>query len=228
MIVIDNIDRASADNIIFLFKVIGAIFDIPRLTYVLAYDPKRMDSIMSESLKINPKYIEKIVKQVISIPTMQSSSLRSVYSVCFDNLLSYYGVDDKTIEECDFIKDYICHRITDLRQYKRMINSVFPIVLTDKSGLCVSHLLAIHVLKFCEYDIYHTIYNNKKYFISSDVMYDRDLAFRGGQDTFDKRIKVFFDELSEKYSPESMKLLRIVISICQRIFGQNRILIILQ
>ena len=60
---IDNIDRADADNVLFLFKLIGTVFDLPNIVYVLAYDPKRIEEIFSDTNKINPQYTEKIWRE---------------------------------------------------------------------------------------------------------------------------------------------------------------------
>jgi len=59
VIVLDNLDRMDSENVLFLFKLIGTVFDLPHINYVLSYDDKRLDDIFSESLKINPKYKEK-------------------------------------------------------------------------------------------------------------------------------------------------------------------------
>ena len=61
--VIDNLDRAESDNILFLFKLIGSVFDLPNIIYVLAYDEDRIQRVFSDVNKVNPKYIEKIVQQ---------------------------------------------------------------------------------------------------------------------------------------------------------------------
>ena len=54
---IDNLDRAEAENVLFLFKLIGSVFDLPNIIYVLAYDGERIQKVFSDINKVNPKYI---------------------------------------------------------------------------------------------------------------------------------------------------------------------------
>ena len=55
--VIDNLERASAENIIFLFKLISTVFDLPNIIYLLSYDQARMNEILSDTAQINPKFV---------------------------------------------------------------------------------------------------------------------------------------------------------------------------
>ena len=50
--VIDNLERASAENIIFLFKLISTVFDLPNIIYLLSYDQARMNEILSDTAQI--------------------------------------------------------------------------------------------------------------------------------------------------------------------------------
>lgn len=208
VVFIDNIDRANSENIIFLMKIISVIFNIPHIVYVLAYDKARMTEIMSESLSINPKYTEKIINQVITIPEIQSEKMKSVFSVCFDNLLQYYDVGENSLKDFQPIKDYICKRVKNLRQFKRLINSVFTTVFIDKTSLQLFDLVSMQVILFEENEVYNLIYENKQYFISEDIMYDRELVHTVyDTDIFNESGKVFFDDFSKIASPECFELL---------------------
>lgn len=85
--IIDNIDRAESDNIIFLFKLIATIFDLPNLIYLLSYDKERVEEILKDTKKINPKYLEKIIQREIYIPIIQQDQINNIYGVCFENIL---------------------------------------------------------------------------------------------------------------------------------------------
>ena len=43
-------DRASAENLIFLLKIISTIFDLKRVVYVLSYDKERLNDILEDEI----------------------------------------------------------------------------------------------------------------------------------------------------------------------------------
>lgn len=65
---IDNLDRATAENVRFVFKLVGAVLDFERVKYVLSYDPNRLARIFEDSMGIDPRYIEKIINQELVVP----------------------------------------------------------------------------------------------------------------------------------------------------------------
>ena len=60
VLVIDNIDRAEADNILFLFKHIGAVFDLPNILYILSYDDKRIKAVFEDEKKSIQSILRKL------------------------------------------------------------------------------------------------------------------------------------------------------------------------
>lgn len=198
--VIDNIDRASAENVLFLFKLIGTIFDLPKIMYILAYDKKRINEIFSDTLKINPKYIEKIVQQEVHVPKIQSDNLFEIYAVCMENVLKSYGVNAGEIKDCQPVFELVIKQVKNLREFKRLINSAFSIVFTTETILSRKELLALEVIRFLSPDLYGTIYNNRKYFISYDKITDKELwKATINSEQFNRDGKQFFDDLFKKY-----------------------------
>ena len=122
---IDNIDRADADNVLFLFKLIGTVFDLPNIVYVLAYDPKRIEEIFSDTNKINPQYTEKIIQQEINVPRISEEAIKRIGYESIERLLTYYGVRTSEMQHYKTVTDTICRLVSDLRQLKRLFNTAF-------------------------------------------------------------------------------------------------------
>lgn len=205
--IIDNIDRAESDNIIFLFKLIATIFDLPNLIYLLSYDKERVEEILKDTKKINPKYLEKIIQREIYIPIIQQDQINNIYGVCFENILKKYGVKPDEIKT--FIPTYkvICSEIDNLRNFKRLVNSAFPIVFANDNKLNKSNFLAIEVIRFIEPGLYDMIRTNYQYFISHHKEYNQQtFACAFNRDKFNKDGKQFFKELFELY-PKYKELL---------------------
>lgn len=198
--IIDNIDRADSNNIIFLFKLIGIVFDLPRIVYVLSYDRNRLNAVFENTLDIDKKYTEKIIQQEISIPQIQVERLHELYFTIIRNILKRYGIRDDEINEYSQINNCICQKIKDIRNLKRIINSAFSTVFSNETILNKKDLLSIEVIKFTEPDLYNLIYQNRCFFISYDKDFDIEgiNVFSSNRDFNDKGNN-FFEKLFERY-----------------------------
>lgn len=214
---IDNIDRIDANNIIFLLKLIGVVFDIPNITYVISYDNKRMTDILNDTLQIDPHYIDKIIQQVITISSITMDKTKNVYEVSINNILKAYGICETELSKYEPIKKYLCNSIKEIRQFKRIINSVFGVVFSEKSILNIHELLAIEVIHFLEPDVYGEIYNQKTYFISFDTFYDKTIyGEQFNPKKFNSQAIAFFDDFKKKCSLETMQLLSTIFPYVKR------------
>ena len=169
---VDNFDRADADNIIFFFKIIGTIFALPKIVYVLLYDRDRLIEVLSDTQKINPKYMEKIIQQEVKIPSISKEQLQDLYNKCINNILRGYGIEADEIPKYKYIEEFLCSEVGDLRKFKRLINTVFTNVFCNENILCKNQLLALEIIRFLEPKLYKIIRDNRTYFVSHDRFLD--------------------------------------------------------
>lgn len=52
---VDNLDRANSSQVLFLLKMLGTVFNLPNLIFVLLYDKQRMKKIISNEEELNRK-----------------------------------------------------------------------------------------------------------------------------------------------------------------------------
>lgn len=193
--IIDNIERADAENVLFLFKMIGAVFNLPNIIYVLSYDEKRLTQIFDDTYKINPRYLEKIIQQEIYVPEVQHEKLNWVYRESIKKLLIYYGEEERLYEYAAII-DIICKKARNLRTFKRLVNSVFVTTFSHNNNLYKPNLLAIEMIRFMEPDLYEKIWRNKDLFIG----YDIDITMISEREKKENEEKqAFFDDLANEY-----------------------------
>lgn len=222
--IIDNIDRAEADNIIFLFKIIATIFDLPNLLYILSYDKERVDKILKDTMKINPKYAEKIIQKEIYMPAVQPKQIQNLYGTCIENILRKYGVSSDEIAGYIPLYKAICTEIDNLRNFKRLINSAFTSVFTGKNYLNKMNLLAIEVIRLLEPSLYDIIRTTPVYFISHNQEYNEySIASAFNRDNFNKKGKQFFSELFDRY-PSYKDLLSSIFPYVKRYKGNYELI----
>lgn len=202
VVIVDNLERANAENIIFLFKLISTVFNIPNIIYVLTYDQERMDEILRNSAQINPKFIEKIVQQEIYIPVIDPNKSETLFSRCTNNIIKKYTKNEINInyERYAPIVEHICKYTQNLRQYKRLINSAFSIAFCNGCYLDAASLLMLEIIHFKEPTLYRIIRDNRQYFISMDTIYDINLtSLYFKKESFNENGKKFFNDLFNRF-----------------------------
>ena len=218
---VDNLERAEADNIIFLFKLIGQVFDLKRITYVIIYDEDRLKDIFSDKLKIDYHYIEKIIQQNISIPPIQQKLLWNVCRVCIEKLLIFYG--EKNLDEYRLIVNLIVSEVKDLRMLKRFLNTVVTETFAVPHYLSKYTLFALNTIKFFDENLYYNIYQNKRYFITTDKIYDMNTRYMDiNKKENNEKAKDLFDELIKNKNKEYQEILsNMFISVKRYLSGQD-------
>lgn len=218
---VDNLERAEADNIIFLFKLIGQVFDLKRITYVIIYDEDRLKDIFSDKLKIDYHYIEKIIQQNISIPPIQQELLWNVCRVCIEKLLIFYG--EKNLDEYRLIVNLIVSEVKDLRMLKRFLNTVVTETFAVPHYLSKYTLFALNTIKFFDENLYYNIYQNKRYFITTDKIYDMNTRYMDiNKKENNEKAKDLFDELIKNKNKEYQEILsNMFISVKRYLSGQD-------
>ncbi|WP_270642041.1 P-loop NTPase fold protein [Paraclostridium sordellii] len=202
--IIDNIDRIEKENITLIFKLVNNILDFENVTYVLAFDDKKIKEIMRDDLKIEYDYLKKIVQLEVKVPKIDSSVINNVISKCIKNLLCLYGVRKENLKEFDSLINQLSILIHDVRDLKRFINSAISFNYKSNKYLNSIEILTIELIKMYNIELYIEIWNNKKFFISHDkeflgvdaLFVDKNKFNREGKEYFDR---LFSDKSNKKY-----------------------------
>lgn len=157
---VENLDRASDDQVVLFLKLINTVFDFPNITYVLLYDSSRLKHILNRAKNVNETYREKVINQEVKIPIMVD---RSVSEQCMTNLLLSYGFSEIELSEFDVIIDTIAQNLSSIRELKIIINSVFSIfAVKDNIKLNYFQVLAMQYLFYKNLKLYKAIRKNKE------------------------------------------------------------------
>ena len=180
---IDNMDRAESSNIILVMKLINTIFALPNTIYVLSYDRNRLNEIMRDITKINPRYIEKIINQEMQVPMPQKNQIEIIYTVCIYNILKCYGIKEEEL--------YLYKRLAEV-----VCVDVFASVFFQDNNLYKRDLLSLEVIRFLRPALYDQINKNRKFFVSHDRILDRDIYYESlNKEKFNEEGKDFYLKL---------------------------------
>lgn len=216
---IDNLDRAARSQVIFLLKMLGTLFDLPNLIFVLLYDKGRLGKILNGNTELNASFAEKVINQEISVPEVSQEKRNQLYKKCLINLLEGYGINEKEIKIIEPSLELIINNIKSIRDLKRIINSVFYFVFKTDTKLNNVDLLLIEYIHFEDPQLYRLIKENKRYFVSQDIDYSKNKYYMSESTEEYKR---FWDNLKDNYS-NYLLILGKLFPIIQKYYESNEI-----
>ncbi len=193
LFIIDNIERADKDNIIFLFKLINNVLNFNNTIYLLCFDDERMKKIFEKDLNIDYEYLKKIIQLEIKIPKVHESVMYNIVNRCMRNLMSLYGMNPYE-KECEKVIRLLASDITDLRELKIYLNSVISFNYKLNNYLNFQDTLLLELIKGNDIELYEEIWRNKQYFISEDTHMSSEL-YTLDTKGFNNKAKEYFDNL---------------------------------
>lgn len=87
VVIIDDIDRLSTDEIRDIFKLVRLTASFPNLVYVLAFDRERVERALDETNVPGRAYLEKIVQLSFDLPAIQRGTLQTQVFAELDRIL---------------------------------------------------------------------------------------------------------------------------------------------
>ena len=197
--VIDNLDRVEDEKVLFLFRLIGTVLNFDRVIYVVSFDPDKVKKIFDKHLNIDYCYLEKIIQMQISVPENDSATIGRVVRRCTQNLLRLYNLSDNQLEDYTEFVECLCENVKDIRDYKRIVNSIIIKSLQNHSSLSKRDLLIVEYIKMSCFSLYQTVYGNEKFFVSEGKMYNQELYVSTmRKEDYERDAKDFFKQLFEK------------------------------
>jgi predicted KAP-like P-loop ATPase len=167
LIIVDDIDRLTAEEIRQMFRVIKAVANFPNVIYLLAFDREVVAKALEETGQISgEEYLEKIVQVSFELPPLDPESLYSLLVEKLNNILTqtpedlwnngYWG---------KVYREGIKYLVTTPRNVIRLANTLsvsYPAVRGEVHGV---DFIALETLRlFCPI-AYETIRDNKIYFV---------------------------------------------------------------
>jgi len=191
LFIIDNIDRADKDNLLFIFKLISKVFDFNKTTYLLSYDEERTKNIFKEDLNIDFEYLKKVIQVTVKIDKIHPAILKDIVNKSISNILFENNTDIVDIELYGNYFDHVSKLIHDLRDLKRYINSIIIFNNYKVEFLNKRDRLLLGIIKTENISLYNEIWRSKKYFISEDTDLFEELYIYDDEN-FNKDILTYF------------------------------------
>lgn len=166
LIVIDDIDRLTDEEIREIFQLVKSIADFKNTIYLLSYD----DIVVKEALdklqnNKGEEYLEKIVQVPIILPFV---SKREINKIFLNRLEQILEISEENFDKSYFGKLYnngFINNLESIRDIERYINVFNFGVNTVKEELNLCDYMAITLFKVFEPRFYKYIQEHEQYFV---------------------------------------------------------------
>jgi len=217
LVIIDDVDRLTANEIQDLFRALKAVANFPKMIYLLAYDSEvvveafenqTIGGIISKGK--GREYLEKIVQLSLPLPPPKTAALDTFMHKNLDEALGQFDAIYYDFTHWTWITEGgINHFINTPRKVKRLANSLKIHYPPVKNEVNVIDFIAVEVLKQNVPGIYQKIRDNPHILLD-----DRTFFFGYTLKKPEELQKQYFADLLEGVSKEDKDaVIRIVINL---------------
>lgn len=166
LVLIDEIDRLTSDQMRSVFQLVRSIADFPQTSYLLAFDRELVaDALSVEQGTSGNRYLEKIVEVPFDIPVPDSPTLRDV-------LEDYVHPAFRSAEgpfDLDYwnsvYQDGMDQCIRNIRDVKRLTNALALTYPGISGQVNSTDIAALELLRIRFPDVYDYVRRNKQEFV---------------------------------------------------------------
>ncbi|MBA4247600.1 MAG: hypothetical protein C0444_04815 [Microbacterium sp.] len=149
VVVIDDIDRLTSDEIRDVFKLVRLTASFPNVIYLLAFDRARVEQALTEPGIEGRAYLEKILQVSFDLPAAPAGVIRSQVYAALDSIFASLHSEARfsTSRWPDIYFEVIEPLIGNMRDVVRFAASVRPTLVALAAEVESADLLAIEAIR---------------------------------------------------------------------------------
>ena len=176
IIIMDDIDRLSKDEIFQIFQLIKVVYDFPQVVYILSFDKEHViNAIMTKEnndKEASERYLEKIIQIPLEIPKISNFNIKTIFIEQVNLILESQNLSiDYSLSD---LFDYIKFFFKNLRDINRYCNSLNFYLTILKDNVYIPDFILLHSLQVFSPKEYNFIKDNKDFFIGNPFLDDLD------------------------------------------------------
>ncbi len=170
LVILDDIDRLSNEQIRYVFQLITSVARFPNTTYLLVFDKEIVVEALKDVQSGNGQdYLEKVIQMPIQIPDIQRSDLRNALFERLDEIRKdFKGIGYNQDHWKQLFSSCIDPFITHLRDINRLCNALRFKLTGIFSEIDFTDMIALSVLEIHHPLIYEWVKNNKSILTGED------------------------------------------------------------
>lgn len=201
LVVLDDIDRLSNEQIRYIFQLITSVARFPNTTYLLVFDKEIVVEALKDVQSGNGQdYLEKVIQMPIQIPDIQRSDLRKVLFEQLEKIIVDFkdlGYNKKRWQQ--LYQSCVDPFITHLRDINRICNTLRFKLTGISSEIDFADMFAISIVEIQHPLVYTWVKNNKSILTGED-----DYSTLGGNKTQKEWLTHYTEIFSKLVSSERL------------------------
>jgi predicted KAP-like P-loop ATPase len=170
LVIMDDIDRLSAEEIRQVFQVVKAVANFPKTIYLLAFDQKMVAGALNQLQGGSGKeYLKKIVQVPLDLPLPDRTSLRILFAEQCEDI--FQGTPKNLWDEVEWWNIYwdgidpFLRTPRDVNRFVNILRVTYPPVLREVN---LADFIGIQALRVFAPESYQIVASNKELFSGSD------------------------------------------------------------
>ncbi len=158
LVVVDDIDRLSNEQIQLIFQLVNAVAGFPNITYLLSFDKDIVVRALSDVQHCDgEEYLEKIIQVPFDVPPLSIKRLHDILFEKLDNLIEVYnGMEFDSARWSNVFNSCISPFINTLRDINRFCNALAfmysavkeEVDFIDMAGICALRVFASSIFEW--------------------------------------------------------------------------------
>lgn len=169
LIIIDDMDRLAPDEMLAMFRLIKTIGRLPNVLYLLAFDRKMAEKVVSDKFPAEgAQYLEKIIQVNFDFPTPSKAQLINATKKNIEEICGLPHKDDLDHYN-EVIKWVISIYITTPRHVVRLQNAIrltWPMIANE---INIADFIALEIIRLYEPKLFVAIKENA-YFLNKNII----------------------------------------------------------
>lgn len=171
VVIVDDVDRLTAEEIRLFFQAVKAVADLPNIIYLIAYDRAVVVECLKNVQVANAEeYLEKIVQVSLELPQFDKTALRLMLSEKLDELFA--DSPPELFSQDHWLPVYfdgIDFFIQTPRDVARLVNSLAFNYALVRNEVNPIDMVAIEALRVFTPTVYDVVRNNETMFTGHHV-----------------------------------------------------------
>lgn len=169
LIIIDDMDRLSSDEVLAIFRLIKTVGRLPNVMYLLAYDRQLVEKAIKEKIPSEEQhFLEKIVQASFDLPTpINTDLINAVFTVIQEICGASSEYDTSHFRK--IFSDIVVPHINlprDIARFKNIISFTWPAVAGEVN---LGDFIGLEIIRLYEPKIYSVINNNRYLIINNGI-----------------------------------------------------------
>lgn len=161
VVVIDDIDRLTPSETFQVLRLVKAVADFSGTSFLLAFDPNYLVSVLDKNDIINAsEYINKVIQLRVPLPVISDRGMNMLANLELENL-SDKNLTDQFESDQDRLSwiyhNYFKHLIKNPRELKRFFNHLRFVLEQVEGEVCFSDLFSLSIIATKANSVYEHI-----------------------------------------------------------------------